>query len=76
MSDQVWVKIKLPMGMNNNIEYRISNKEPQNVECNPSTFDIQYSICCGSKRADNKTENYVDPAPGVYTILYQVSYKF
>ncbi len=26
--------------MPKNIEYRISNKEPQNVEVDPSTFDI------------------------------------
>ena len=76
MSDKIWVKIKLLIEMNKIIEYRISNKEPQNVECNPSTFDIQYSIFCGSKRADYKSDNYVGPAPGVYTILHQVKYGF
>jgi hypothetical protein len=29
-------------------EYRISNKEPQNFEGNPSTLDIIDSIFCGS----------------------------
>ncbi len=50
MSDNVWVKIELPKEMPKSIEYRISNKEPQNVEVDPSTFDIQYSIFCGLKK--------------------------
>ena len=32
------------------IEYRISNKEPQNFEGDPSTFDILDSIFCGLKK--------------------------
>ena len=43
-------KIKLPREMPKNIEYRISNKEPQIVEVDLSTFDIQYSIFCGLKK--------------------------
>ena len=45
MSDNFWVMIKLPKDMNKNIEYRISDKEPQNVEVilRHSIFGIQYS---------------------------------
>jgi hypothetical protein len=36
------------------VEYRISDKEQQNFEGNPSILDILYSIFCGSKKeSDN-----------------------
>jgi hypothetical protein len=38
-----------------NIEYRISNKEPQNYEGRvTSTFDIPCSIFCGSEKVTTK----------------------
>jgi len=40
-----------------NLEYRISNKEPQNYEGSTSTFDIPCSIFCGSE-STYKTDSY------------------
>lgn len=37
-----------------NIEYRISNIEPQNYEGVTSTFDIPCSIFCGSEKVLTK----------------------
>ena len=47
-----WIRIREILERESSLEYRISNKEPQNSEVPPtSKFDIPCSIFCGSRSA-------------------------